>query len=314
VLCEQGFQTSLATLAVQRCGSDIETALEFCLAHSDSVPAGTTDLQKFQDEQADAEWNFKSLTRVGLHELHLQDAKAKQRSSTCMRPLKSNSPPEGCHDQYLQRSMQHWPGTSFSVIDAGMIAGTTTNACFWLSLVAAWSRLPPAGYDSAELSALQDQVAQLGQWRPRDFAVVNRHGGEDAFGKVAENLRLLVTGSNGYLRDLQCMRTWGLAFAALQASAPGSQSATTQQYYRWLDKVSVHEFADDLILAATAEYIKLCIVVVPYTPPSATNPWPISEHPCQESREAQNIDETRMVVLGNNDVHYAWRCGDRSVC
>ena len=82
--------------------------------------------------------------------------------------------------------MQHWPGTSFSVIDAGMIAGTTTNACFWLSLVAAWSRLPPAGYDSAELSALQDQVAQLGQWRPQDFAVGNRHGGEDAFGKVAE--------------------------------------------------------------------------------------------------------------------------------
>ena len=77
---------------MQRCGSDIDDALEFCLAHSDSVPAGTTDLQKFQDEQADAEWIFKSLTRVGLHELHLQDTKAKRRSSTCVRPLEVELP------------------------------------------------------------------------------------------------------------------------------------------------------------------------------------------------------------------------------
>ena len=80
-----------------------------------------------------------------------------------------------------------------------MIAGTTTNACFWLSMVAAWSRLPPIRYEGAGLSALQDKVTELGQWRPRDFADVNRQGGEDAFGEVAEQLRLLVTSSDGYL-------------------------------------------------------------------------------------------------------------------
>jgi len=102
------------------------------------------------------------------------------------------------------------------------------------------------------------------------------------------------------------MRTFGIAFAALQASAPDSQGATTESYNRWLDKVSVNEFADELILAATAEYLKLCIVIVPYTPPTAESQWAISEHPCTEARQEQNIDETRMIVLGNNDVHYVW--------
>ena len=80
------------------------------------------------------------------------------------------------------------------------------------------------------------------------------------------------------------------------------------QYHRWLDKVSVNEFADELILAATAEYLKLFIVVVPYTPPGAAGQWAISEHPYKEARQAQNIDETRMIILGNNDVHYVWLC------
>ena len=187
-----------------------------------------------------------------------------------------------------------------------MIAATTTNACFWLSLVAAWSRLPRMSYDDAELLALQDKLIELGDWRPQDFADVNRRGGNDDFGEVAKQLRVLVTGSDGYLRGETQMRTFGIAFAALQASAPASQGATTESYNRWLDKVSVNEFADELILAATAEYLKLCIVIVPYTPPTAESQWAISEHPCTEARQEQNIDETRMIVLGNNDVHYVW--------
>ncbi len=123
---------------------------------------------------------------------------------------------------------------------------------------------------------------------------------------MSKQLRLLVTGPNGYLRELQHMNTWGVAFAALQASAPGARGVTPQQYHHWLDKVSQCEFADELILAATAEYLKLCIVVVPYTPSSAAQPWAISEHPCREARETQGMDETRLVVLGNNDVHYVW--------
>ena len=130
--------------------------------------------------------------------------------------------------------------------------------------------------------------------------------GEDALGEIAQKLRLLVTGPDGYLRDPQHMSTWGLAFAALQASAPGAQGVTPQQYHRWLDKVSRNEFADELILAATAEYLKVCIVVVPYTPPEAVDEWVISEHPCREVRHAQNMDEMRLAVLGNNDVHYVW--------
>jgi len=115
VLCEQGFEKSLASLAVKSCGSDIDKAIDFCLAHSDSVPVGMTDLQELQEEQAEAEWIFKSLTRVGLHEMALLEAKAKRRSAKNSRALKTRAPPKDCHDQYLQRSMQHWPGSSFSV-------------------------------------------------------------------------------------------------------------------------------------------------------------------------------------------------------
>ena len=308
ILCEQGFEKSLASLAVKSCGSDIDKAIDFCLAHSDSVPADMTDLQELQEEQAEEEWIFQSLIRVGLHEMALLDAQAKRRSAINSRALKTTAPPKDCHDQYLQRSMQHWPGSSFSVIDAGMIAATTTNACFWLSLVAAWSRLPRMPYDDAELSALQDKLIELGEWRPQDFAEVNRRGGNDDFGKVVEQLRVLVTGADGYLRGETKMRTFGIAFAALQASAPATQGATTESYNRWLDKVSVNEFADELILAATAEYLKLCIVIVPYTPPTAESQWAISEHPCTAARQEQNIDETRMIVLGNNDVHFVWLC------
>ena len=99
---------------------------------------------------------------------------------------------------------------------------------------------------------------------------------------------------------------YGCSEIAHWPAAPGSPSATTEMYHRWLDKVSVNEFADELILAATAEYLKLCIVVVPYTPPDAESQWAISEHPYKDARQAQNIDETRMIVLDNNDVHYVW--------
>ena len=46
---------------------------------------GTEHLQEFQDEQAEAEWILKSLTRVGLQELPSQERKAKRRSSTATR-------------------------------------------------------------------------------------------------------------------------------------------------------------------------------------------------------------------------------------
>ena len=47
---------------------------------------------------------------------------------------------------------------------------------------------------------MQDKLIELGDWRPQDFADVNRRGGEDAFGEVAKQLRVLVTVSEGYLR------------------------------------------------------------------------------------------------------------------
>lgn len=267
--------------------------------------AGDVELQKYQDEQAEEEWILKALMRVGLQEISCQARKAKRRSSTATRALSFIAPPNDSHQQYLQRAKQRWPGMSWSVIDSGMIAGTTINACFWLSVVAAWSRLPRTHYDASELVNLQEEVLQLAHCLPADFNYVNRQAWQDDLGEAASKLRALVTGPDGYMRAPERMKTWTIAFAALQASSPDGEGMTTQQYYRWLDKVSCNEFADELILAATAEYLKLCIVVVPYTPSDAPSQWAIVEHPCKESRQSQNIDETRVVVLGNDDVHYA---------
>ena len=169
-------------LAVRHCGLDVVAVVDFCLAHSDSVPEGQSDLEQMEEKQVEAELIFKSLTQTGLKDLLFQERKAQRRSSTSRAALKSNPPPADCFDQYVQRSMQHWPGVSFNVVDPGMLAGTTTNACFWLSLVAAWSRLPPVDYDDAQLSALQHRVRALSNWQFRDFGVDRRQGGQDVRG------------------------------------------------------------------------------------------------------------------------------------
>ena len=267
--------------------------------------AGESELQKLQEEQAEEEWILKALLRVGLREVGCQATKAKRRSSTAKRALSFIAPPNDSHQQYMQRAKERWPGMSCSVIDSGMIAGTTINACFWLSVVAGWSRLPGIHYDDSKLVTLQEEVLQLSHCLPTDFNYVNRKAFHDGLGKAASTLRAWVTGAEGYMRAPERMNTWTIAFAALQASSPVGDGMSAQQYLRWLDKVCCNEFADELILAATAEYLKLRIVVLPYTPSDSPSQWAIAEHPCKERCQSQNIDESRIVVLGNDDVHYA---------
>ena len=85
------------------------------------------------------------------------------------------------------------------------------------------------------------------------------------------------------------------AYAALAGSST-SQMPPMQMYKQWIQRVRLHEFADELIVAAAARELGVCIVCVPYTPVAALGVWKISSYAAAE--------HARTIFLGNNDVHY----------
>ena len=68
-------------------------------------------------------------------------------------------------------------------------------------------------------------------------------------------------------------------------------------------KVATGEFADELILAAVANCLKICITTVPHTPPGSPV-WTIAQQPVQEAWKQHGITEE--IFMGNNDVHHVW--------
>ena len=89
------------------------------------------------------------------------------------------------------------------------------------------------------------------------------------------------------------------------ALTPNSE-ASIPDYKRWIARVGEHEFADEIILAAVAQHVRVWVVVIPFTPPSAPTQWQIVDHPGEHFRNEVGIAEPRRLVLGNNDIHYVW--------
>ena len=87
------------------------------------------------------------------------------------------------------------------------------------------------------------------------------------------------------------------AFAAVGASR---RPRTLQSYKKWVGKLAINEFVDELVVLATAMELGVRIVVIPYTP-SGQCPWQISSYPPEE--RAVISDAT--IYLGNDDVHYS---------
>ena len=71
--------------------------------------------------------------------------------------------------------------------------------------------------------------------------------------------------------------------------------------------VATGEFADELILAAAAKRLGICITTMPHTP-AGNAAWAIAQHPVQEEWQSHGITEE--IVMGNNDVHYVWLSQD----
>jgi hypothetical protein len=183
---------------------------------------------------------------------------------------------------YISSAGTMFPIKVWHVFDFGMFADGSINACFWLSLVAGLSRMDEhyANLPSyvSDLTVLNAGVRQLEGVHP--------------LGKLARRLRELVCGSNGFLLQSINVLKWAPAFAQLQHEF--------SDYKAWVNKVGTHEFADELILAATADMLQLDLVVVPYTPAGSASQWV----PWWSQHSSQEPVNNNRIVLGNDDVHY----------
>ena len=102
------------------------------------------------------------------------------------------------------------------------------------------------------------------------------------------------------------MAVYAPIFAACNAAySKWDRPASLEVYKEWITKVARVEFADELIVAAAAKFLNICITTVPRTP-VGDSPWVIAQHPEQERWAAEAITEE--IVMGNNDVHYVWLC------
>ena len=102
------------------------------------------------------------------------------------------------------------------------------------------------------------------------------------------------------MRRLDDVQRFFLAFAALIALAP-SRASHMDTYKKWIQRLGVNEYADELIVAAVASELGVRIVCVPYTPADARSRWAISTY---YSAIVGGREQNRTIYFGNNDVHY----------
>ena len=208
--------------------------------------------------------------------------------------------PADAHEQYIARAQAFRPGHIFRVYDVGMHAGNTTAACFWLSFAAAWSRLPEnPGTDQRNdfFTSLVPLRRQVRETPYTNLLASNRRSGSDALGLLAQSLRHYFAKTDDcVLRRSRDEQLWFPAFAAL---TPTARSRTLTDYRRWVTRIGQSEYADELVVAAVAKEMQVRIVVVPYTPRTAGDPWALSQY-------ERDLSDERTIYLGNDDVHYVW--------
>ena len=178
--------------------------------------------------------------------------------------------------------------------DFGMYAARTVNACFWLSLAAALTRSSWAisnrlrdalpGFESARNVSLPAHTKDVRCSELASLAAQLRH--HMCLGEEAAMLK-------PYIRDSIYQ-----AFAAL---GDGGPPRTLQSYKAWVAKLASNEFADELVVLATAMELNVRIVCVPYTPPGDF-PWQITRYP----PSGGHVVSGAIIHLGNDDVHYVW--------
>jgi hypothetical protein len=210
------------------------------------------------------------------------------------------TPPNHVFLSYISYAHSLYPSKEWEVWDFGTAAHNSINACFWLSVVEGLSRCQEryASEDNGIL-ALYSDLEGLTQVPLQAMAKEARPvAGDDLLGKLARRLRNLVCGEGGYMLQKNNIHKYAPAFAYLQQEC--KCSASFADYIHWVRRVAESEYADELVLSATAEMLQLELVVVPYTPDGSDSQWSVwnSQSLLHSGRDAPRI------LLGNDDVHY----------
>ena len=88
-----------------------------------------------------------------------------------------------------------------------------------------------------------------------------------SLGRFAEQVRLFMCGGpDAVLLRGDVKELLYAAFAALGQTC----DRTMQQYTNWVGRLATREYADELVVLAVALELKVKIMCVPHTPPSAT--------------------------------------------
>ena len=197
--------------------------------------------------------------------------------------------------EYSTRARDHFH-CDVKVLDFGMYAGETTNACFWLALAAglaksAWQ------INTQALPGLSDSVEVLQRVRAMPLCHLHLSQGVrlSPLGLLAEKLRrYMCAGSSAILLKPAVQARLFPAFAAIDSK---SGPRELQHYKQWVARLADKEFADELVLLAVVLELGIRIVAIPYTPNDSACKWCISTYGSHHDIE---------VVVGNNDVHFMW--------
>ena len=183
--------------------------------------------------------------------------------------------------QYQERASQELE-FNMRIVDFGQHAAQTTGACFWLCLAAGLSSVACVDESSQSVTTIpatmDDMVRQvramdvMSLHRARPMEVANT-----ALGQFAAALRHhFCNEESGILLQGSTMTRIFPAFASL-ASGDGTRSV--QHYRDWVRRLATREYADELVLVSVATTLKIRIVVIPWTLPTAMSQWIVASYP-----------------------------------
>lgn len=192
VLLEMGFSDPVARRAVNTCAGSMEEAINFCLAatapDADVNQCGFSESINVAAERASLKQSFE---RTGLVE-QTSEHYAQERTSRLAKRRASKyvmsilQPSSLIYDSYKLQADALRSTVVHDVFDFGFLADKSINACFWLSIVAGWSRYPRKNYNDATLQLLSDDLDCIRE-KPLSSMTCSFRAkyGEDALGRLA---------------------------------------------------------------------------------------------------------------------------------
>jgi len=326
ILREHGYEDERIRQSIELYGPDLEKCVDFCCQAADASDAADHSVATEEDWAAhvirglgfdettttvaleSCDFSFSGALRMLLlgndpERARHAGARVFRRHTTSRvygisQDALSSDPVRIAYEQRARQDLN----LETRAVDLGQFAGDTTAACFWLSLAAglAYARWE---VPSQALPALADASALLREVRELSVSDLDRRTTSlslrvSPVGQLALLLRRYMCQAPGaaLLRRSSVQMIFP-AFAALDSQSDRRQ---LHHYKSWVNKLASKEYADELVVLATAQALHVEIVCVPYTPESAMAPWVISTY------KPRGGEQHPRVLLGNNDVHYMW--------